>query len=429
MTGTDLSTGGAKLQFPNNFLIGAATSAHQTEGNNVNSDWWDFERRSGTPVAEPSGDACDSYHRYRQDIQLAADLGLRAYRFSVEWARLEPAEGDFSAAQVAHYRRMLSSCHELGITPIVTLQHFTLPRWLGAEGGFLSPRFPSLFQRYCAHVAEAFGDLMAWACTINEPEFAGTTGWVHGSHPPGIKGDTESMRRVDDNVFEAHRLAVTAIHDHSSAAVGIPLALQDMHYEDAAVPGHSAWEHMTSVAERFLKASDDDDFIALQTYSRIRFGPEGQRGPGMQAPRERHVETPTSTQVGWEFYPRAVAGTIRRAANATRGKPILMTENGIATLDDTKRVAFIDGALRAIHECLSEAIDIRGYLYWSLLDNFEWAAGFTPRFGLVAVDRESFDRRPKPSARFLGAIARQHGLPAAPVPWPPAARFPSPLPS
>lgn len=412
------------VRFPDGFLFGAATAAQQVEGNNINSDWWEFERRPGTPVYEPSGDACDSYHRYRQDIQLVADFGLDAYRFSIEWARVEPVEGTFSGAELAHYRRMLATCHELGIVPILTFHHFSLPRWLGDQGGFLSTRFPALFQRYCGRVAEALGDLIGWACTINEPEAAGDAGWMIGVHPPGIKGDIESARRVTDNVFEAHQLAVGAIHDHSPTPVGVTLALQDMQYEDGATPGDTEWENNARLSERFLRACEKDDFVGLQTYTRIRFGPEGERGPGLHPEdKNKSLESDTTTQVGWEFYPRSVSGTIRRAATVAGGKPILLTENGIATLNDDKRIAFIDGALRAVHECLSDGIDVRGYVHWSLLDNYEWSGGFIPKFGLCEVDRATFARRPKRSGYWFGAVARRRGLPAEPVAWPPEGRL------
>jgi len=410
------------LRFPHGFLIGAATSAYQTEGNNTNTDWWEFERGPTTPVYEPSGDACDSYHRYGEDMRLVRDFGLNAYRFSVEWARIEPAEGHFSTAELAHYRRMIDTCRELGITPVVTFHHFALPRWLDREGGFLSPRFAQLFERYCDRTAQALGDRTEWICTINEPEGAGDAGWVVGVHPPGIKGDTASMWRVVENVLDAHQKGAAAIRRHTDARVGITLAFQDMQYEDGATPGQTPWEDNARVSERFLAASAADEFVGLQTYTRIRFGPEGMRGPGLQPEKKNEsMETPLTTQVGWEFYPQALRGTIHRTAQLSDGKPILLTENGIATLIDEKRAAFIDAALRTVHECLQDGIDVRGYLYWSLLDNFEWSAGFKPKFGLVAVNRETFVRTPKNSGFFLGRVAQHGALTTKPIAWPPDA--------
>lgn len=407
-------------QFPVGFLIGASTSGHQTEGNNINADWWEFEQRPGSTCHEPSGDACDSYHRYREDIGLAAAFGLNAYRFGIEWSRIEPAEGMFSRAETAHYRAMLAACHEVGVVPVVTYNHFSLPRWLQDRGGYAARDFPQLFQRYCTHVTRFLGDLIGWAVTINEPEGAGDAGYVLGIHPPGIRGDSDAAARVADNVFAAHRLAVEAIHDHADLPVGISLALQDMQYEDGATPGDTEWEVNARVSERYVEAAEGDDFVGLQTYTRIRFGPEGERGPGLHPDNKNGlVETDETTQVGWEFYPEALAGTIRRVHRVSDGRPILLTENGIATTDDRKRVAFIDRALRTVHACLREGIDVRGYLCWSLLDNFEWSGGYEPRFGLVEVDRQTFARRPKPSAWFLGDVARRRRLPAAKTIWPP----------
>lgn len=409
------------LRFPDDFIFGAATSAHQTEGNNVNSDWWDFERKAGTPVREPSGDACDSYHRYREDIAIVRDFGLQAYRFSIEWARIEPAEGYFSNAELAHYRRMIEACREAGIIPVVTFHHFTLPRWLDAEGGFLSPRFVELFERYCDHTAKALGDLIGWACTINEPEGAGDAGWVVGVHPPGIVGDIDSMWTVADNVFAAHRRGAAAIRRHTDAPVGVTLALQDIQYVRGAEPGSSPWENNTRVSDRFMEASAEDEFVGIQTYTRIVIGPEGVRGPGLQPDKKNDiVETDWTTMTGWELYPEALRGTIHRAARISGGKPILLTENGIATMDDPKRTYFIDKALRTVHECLEEGIDVRGYLYWSLLDNYEWSGGYQPQFGICAVDRETFERTPKPSGFYLGKAAQSRALAQEPIAWPPA---------
>ena len=230
-------TGKAPASLPGRLPHRASTAGHQTEGNNTNSDWWEFEHRPGSPVHEPSGDACDSYHRYPEDIGLAAGSGLNAYRFSVEWPRLEPAEGMFSRAETAHYRRVLAACHEHGIVPVMTYNHFTLPLWLRRRGGFAADDFPQLFQRFCTHITRTLGDLIGWAVTINEPEGAGDAGYVLGIHPPGIVGDRELAHRVADNVLTAHRLGVKAIHDHGSMLVGVSLALQDMQYEDGATPG------------------------------------------------------------------------------------------------------------------------------------------------------------------------------------------------
>src|SRR5256885_795715 len=199
------------LRFPDGFLFGASISAYQTEGGNTNTDWWWWEHIESTPCREPSGDACDFYHRYREDIAMLASFGLNSFRFGIEWARIEPAEGEFSRAELAHYRRILDACHESGVAPIVTFQHFTVPRWLNEEGGIASEKFPALFERYCDRAAHALGDRIAYACTLNEPQGLGSSGWLLGINPPGHTDDREGAQRAVDNLLEAHRLGAPAV--------------------------------------------------------------------------------------------------------------------------------------------------------------------------------------------------------------------------
>lgn len=398
--------------FPEGFLFGAAVSAHQIEGGNTNSDWWWWEHIESTPCREPSGDACDFYHRYAGDIAMLADFGLNAFRFGIEWARIEPAEGEFSAAALAHYARVLDACRAYGVTPIVTFHHFTVPRWLHEHGGFAFERFPALFERYCARAAAALGSRMAIACTLNEPQGLGSSGWLLGINPPGHTDDREGAQRAVDNLLEAHRRGAAAIRAESGVPTGITLALPDLQYEDGAEPGTSSLELESRVSDWFLELARGDDFVGVQTYTRFRFGPEGSRSPGTDwsdISRDL-VETDATTQMGYEYYPRAIGGAIRRVHRACPRVPILVTENGIATANDEKRIAYIDTALREVRRCMDDGIDVRGYLYWSLLDNFEWAFGYAPTFGLVAVDRETFARHPRPSAAWLGGIARSRSL-------------------
>jgi beta-glucosidase len=396
--------------FPEGFLFGTAQSAHQVEGGNTNSDWWEWEHKPGTPYVEPSGDACDFYHRYREDIALMAGLGLNAFRFGIEWARIEPEEGEFSVAAFDHYRRVLASCHEHRIAAMVTFHHFTLPRWLQASGGFLWDRFPGLFARYCERSATVLGDLIDYACTINEPEGLGEGGYILGVNPPGRKADVAAMWRVAENALEAHRLGAAAIRACAKIPVGVTLALPDVQYEDGAEPADRQVELNSQVSDRFFELARDDDFIGVQTYTRNRFGPEGPRGPHVEWGKGLPQETADITQLGQEYYPRALGNTIRRAWKSTGGTPIFVTESGIATADDGKRVRFIDAALGEVLACVDDGIDVRGYLYWSLLDNFEWSLGYGPTFGMVAVGRKTFARHPKRSAYRFGEVARSRSL-------------------
>jgi beta-glucosidase len=403
-------------RFPDGFMFGAAVSAHQVEGGNTNNDWWWWEHVDGTPCREPSGDACDFYHRYREDVAMLGGFGLTTFRFGIEWARIEPAEGEFSRASLDHYRRVLEACHEHGVTPIVTFHHFTLPLWLHSMGGFTSDRFVQLFERYCDRSAAALGDLIGYACTINEPQGLGQSGYLLGINPPGHTDDRDGAQRTTEHLLEAHRVGAAAIRSHTRAPVGVCLALPDIQYEDGAQPGSTSLELESRVNDMFFELARKDDFIGVQTYTRFRIGPEGSRSPGndwSDTLRELD-ETDATTQMGYENYPQALGGAIRRAWKSTGGIPILVTENGIATTIDEKRVRFMETAMREVLACIEEGIDVRSYIYWSLLDNFEWAFGYAPTFGLVAVDRNTFERRPKPSARWLGDVAQAGRLPPLP---------------
>src|SRR5438128_8677583 len=193
-----------RIEFPEGFLWGTATAAHQVEGGNWNNDWWMWEHDLTSGVAEPSGDTVDHYHRYKDDIRLLADLGFNTYRFSVEWSRIEPERGEFSKAALDHYRRVCAACREHGLEPIVTFHHFTTPRWLAARGGWANPETADRFARFTARAAAHLGDVMGRACTLNEPNIVATFGYLHGLFPPG-KRDPDLRRRVNALLIDAHR--------------------------------------------------------------------------------------------------------------------------------------------------------------------------------------------------------------------------------
>ncbi len=402
-----------KYTFPQGFLWGAATAAHQVEGNNVNSESWLLEHLPGTIYAEPSGDACDHYHRYPEDIALLAKLGFNAYRFSIEWARIEPEEGEFSLAALDHYRRMLATCHEHGIQPVVTFHHFTSPRWLIRDGGWLDARTPDRFVRYCERATRHLGDLIGAACTFNEPNlpmilskilpFSPQEGpfWQAAAQAFGVAPDRLGLfqfvtqPQMREIIFAAHRRAYDVLHaGPGSFPVGLTLALIDVQ----AGPGGEAKtaEFRRDLAEVYLEQLRGDDFVGVQTYARMVIGAEGVIPPGDDVEKN---------QMGEEFYPEALGGTIRHAA-AVAGIPVIVTENGLASTDDTRRVLYFQRALRCVADAIEEGIDVRGYFAWSALDNFEWVSGYVPKFGIIAVDRATQARTPKPSAHWLGAVAR-----------------------
>ncbi len=394
------------LAFPDGFVWGTATAAHQIEGGNVNNDWWVWEHTEGSGCAESSGDACDSWHRFTDDVEAVAAMGLGAYRFSLEWSRIEPAPGEFSRVALDRYRALCVALRDRGITPVVTFHHFTTPIWLAERGGWEDPATPERFAAYCRVVAEALGDVIGAACTINEPNIVATMGYLAGVFPPG-RQDVPARRMVNAHFVDAHRRSVEAIR---AAAPGVPVGLTLSMADYQALPGgEEKLERIRrGMEDVFLEAVDGDDFLGVQAYSRTRVDADGQRFDG--------AEGVPMLIMGYEFWPAAIEATLRRAWEVTGGRvPLWVTENGIGTDDDAQRIDYVHQALGGVLRALDDGIDVRGYTYWSLLDNFEWAFGYGPRFGLVEVDRTTFARRPKPSAAWFGEIARSNRL----VPPPP----------
>ena len=393
-------TGDART-FPAGFLWGTATAAHQIEGGNWNNDWWEWEHRPQTPCAEPSGDACDSWNRWDEDVALCAELGLGTYRFSVEWSRIEPEDGEWSTAAVDHYRRQCEACLAEGIQPVVTFHHFTTPRWLASKGGWLDGDTADRFAEFCSRAGAALGDVMSRACTLNEPNAVAATGYLMGMFPPGVSGEAE-FHRVNEVFVDAHRKSVEAIR---AAAPGVPvgLALSMIDYQAVEGGEQAAAKMRADMEDVYLAATTGDDFLGIQTYSRFRVGSHGMLGP------EPGVDV---LALGYEYWPEALEATIRRAWDVTGGTlPILVTENGIGTDDDDLRVRYVRTALEGVLACLADGIDVIGYTYWSLMDNYEWTFGYGPRFGLAEVDRVApFTRRLKPSASWYADVVRANAL-------------------
>ncbi len=428
------------MAFPKGFLIGAATAAHQVEGNNIHSDYWLQEQLPHTSFTEPSGDACDHYHRYEEDIKLLAGAGLNAYRFSVEWARIEPEEGQFDEREIEHYRGVIRCCRENGVEPIVTLMHFTSPAWLIRKGGWEAESTVEDFRRYAAYVTEKLGGELNYICTINEANMGvqlaaiskrfmlmaeqakkaaaagakkaeGTVqvgmnfekmmenmkfaamenAQVFGTPQPQIFVSSRTPEG-DALVFRAHQAAKEAIKAlYPNIKVGITLSMHDLQ----ALPGgerfaEAAWDEEF---RHYLPFIRDDDFLGVQNYTRTQYGPQGQ----LPCPEGAEL-----TQMDYEFYPEALEHVIRKVHEDFKGD-LIVTENGVAVSDDSRRVAFIRRALQGVENCLADGIPVRGYMHWSLMDNFEWQKGFSMTFGLIAVDRATQTRRPKESLAFLGS--------------------------
>lgn len=425
LKGLPLINSSASTSFPKDFLWGVASAGHQVEGNNVNSDTWFLEHLPGTIFTEPSGDALDHYHRYREDIALIASLGFTTYRFSLEWARIEPAEGLFSEAELNHYQRVLEACHEHGLTPVVTFHHFASPLWLLRAGGWEDPRTPELFARYCDRVMAHLGGLIGVACTLNEPNLAylihsigipvgspdlrGTLPmWVAAGERLGIPAERVAYFQfaASESAYDVRLAAHIAGRDAIKARrpdlpVGWTLANSDIQSVDGGQ--ERADRVRRTVNERFLEASRGDDFVGIQTYGRTVFNADG------LAPTPADAET---NHMGEEIYPQALEATVREAARVA-GIPVIVTENGLATEDDAQRVAYLQAAVDGVAACLADGIDVRGYIAWTAFDNYEWIFGYGPRFGLIGVDRATQQRTPKESALWLGRVAAGERVPVS----------------
>jgi beta-glucosidase len=431
-------------KFDRDFLLGAATAAHQVEGGNIHSDFWTMEQAAPSMFKEPSGICTDHYNRYKEEIDLLAAAGLNAYRFSIEWARIEPKKGEFEQKEIAHYRAVLRYCREKGVMPVVTMHHFSSPKWLITEGGWETDSTAGYFAKYCKYVSRELGNEMSYVCTINEANMGlqlekiardmmarmkapradvSTGNALKGEVQVGVNtGMVDRMTAImaelskafdgmdpqkihhflsgrtpegDKVIIRAHEKA----RDTMKAAcphlkIGLTLSLHDFQ----ALPGGEANAEAEYNEEllHYLPHLQKDDFIGVQNYSRKLVGPEGTLPP---------PEGAELTQMGYEYYPQAIGNVVRYVAKHWN-KSILITENGVAATDDTRRVEFIRQAIEGVQSCIADGIPVKGYFHWSLLDNFEWMLGFEPKFGLIAVDRNTQKRTPKESLNYLGSFTQ-----------------------
>jgi beta-glucosidase len=387
------------MPFPDGFLWGASTAAHQVEGNNVTSDWWAREHgrlEGAMPVPQPSGDAADSFFRYPEDMRLLADAGLTAYRFSIEWARIEPEPGFISRGMIDHYRRMVDTARDLGLEPVVTAHHFTNPAWFTRDVGWSDPLSVDYFGRYAQTVLPILRDVDL-VCTINEPNILATLmaesnrEWIGEGLPPADEAMTEHL-------LSAHQLS-GAIFRGEGKRVGWSVATQSIEAEPGAEDVAAEWGRTRE--DVFLDAARHDDWVGVQAYTRTRIGADGPLAVADDAER---------TLTEWEYYPGALEAGVRRAWERGEGTPIYVTENGIATTDDARRIDYTSAALAGLEHAISDGIDVRGYLHWSALDNYEWGS-YLPTFGLIGWEPGTFERNPKPSLGWLGSVARENRLP------------------
>lgn len=418
-------------RLPENFYMGASTAAHQVEGNNIHSDFWAMEQMENSSFDEPSLEAVDHYNRFREDIDLMAEAGLNAYRFSIEWARIEPEKGKFDENEVAHYREMLTYCYSKGITPMVTMHHFSSPKWLITEGGWENEGVIDYFKNYCGYVVEQLGDLLQYVCTINEANMGLQLAAIIRDIMKQMNRDVQVGVNIEENpmkekmrktaeenlkvfgttkpetflsmrseegdriIMRAHEAALDAMKAiKPDLKVGITLSLHDFQaVEGGEAQAKEEWEQEFT---RYLPYLQKDDFFGLQNYTRKLVSETGVKPVPEGAER---------TQMGYEFYPKALSNVIRLVHKDIK-VPILVTENGTGTEDDSRRVAFIQEAISGVCDCIEEGIPVIGYLHWSLLDNFEWQKGYSKTFGLIAVDRRTQTRYPKESLKVLGSLCK-----------------------
>lgn len=366
------------------FLWGAATSAHQVEGGNVHSDWWKWEKE--TRGKEQSGRAADHYNKYKEDFELAKKLGHNAHRLSIEWARIEPTQGKWDMEAVAHYRAVFEELKKQELKIFLTLHHFTNPQWVAAQGGWTNSKTVDCFAKYVEFVASQYGDIIDFWVTINEPMVYASQSFWHAKWPPGMRRASLSLIRVVLNMAAAHRRAYRILHRHlPKAQVGIAKHLVAFLYGERMADlwfNHAFW----------ALTKGTHDYLGVNYY----FSSQWEKWTGARS------------DLQWPINPHGFTHVLKHAAEYKL--PIYITENGLADSSDSIRPDFIRDHLRAVEEAQKAGADVRGYLHWSLLDNFEWADGFGPRFGLIEVDYETLERKPRPSAYVYKAIIEGRNL-------------------
>jgi beta-glucosidase len=400
------------LKFPEGFLWGVSTSAYQIEGG-ITCDWsqWEMSPQRLKALRKKklnyrdfvAGQACDSYNRYAEDAEMVKALGCGAYRLGLEWARIEPKEGEFDREQIEHYRNILLDLKEKNIKVVLTIWHWTNPLWVVNEGGWSNKKIIGYYARYVEYVVEHLGDLVDFWVTINEPTIHVHKGYFTGEFPPN-KINPFLGAKTFLNLVAAHKKAYDIIHrTNLRANVGFT------HLGDNFQPARSwffpeifiAWLLNFFCNNLFLQCvHGHTDYIGLDYYfhNRVVWYP----------PFLKNINKEV-TDFGWEIYPEGIYNILKDLRRFK--KPIYIMENGIADATDAKRAKFIVDHLRYVHKAIEEGEDIRGYFHWSLLDNFEWAAGYTMKFGLYSVDRETFERKARPSAAVYSQIVKENGIP------------------
>jgi len=420
--------------FPSGFRFGTATSATQVEGHCTTTDWHAFAKKGLVKNRDTPDVACDSWNRWREDVALQRGLGLNAARLSIEWGRVEPEPGIFDRTAIDRYREILGAHLDAGLRPMVTLHHFTLPAWMAERGGLLSADLPARMARFAVEMVRALGDLCREWITVNEPNVLAANAYILGLWPPGIR-DPRSAVVAHHRLLEAHVAMYRALHESDTRgdlALGVAYHLRVTHPRD---PRRRADRIAAQVFARVFndsfanavctgdllgpldpliglfgafrpsEAKGTQDFVGLNYYSRdlVTFDPR--RAGELFIPRFV-AEGAEVSDLGWEIYPDGLEAVLEEWSRRSGGLPVYVTENGVADAHDTHRPRFLVRHLGRVARAIANGVDVRGYYHWSLLDNFEWAEGYEPRFGLVEVDFRTQERKVRESGRLYARIAQ-----------------------
>ncbi|KFI40707.1 glycoside hydrolase family protein [Bifidobacterium actinocoloniiforme DSM 22766] len=397
---------------PDHFLWGASTAGHQVDGGDTAADTTFLEGVTPSVFKEPAGKACNSWERWEDDLDLVKGMGLNSYRFSVEWARIEPEEGKIDQSALDHYDRMVDGCLERGIDPAITLCHFTLPSWFAAKGGWLNHDAPSMFADECVRVLDRIGDRAVLAVTFNEPDLprildngslpqeavdlqracidAATKKAGVARYRSGNVVIPEEVTQLEYGFIRAHRTAVQAVRSVCpTLPVGLSLAVIDESYSTERGK-ELALDKRESCYGPWPAAVQGDDFVGVQNYEREVFD---DNGPIPAQPGEDVNES------GSPLHPESLANSVTYIHHLT-GLPVVVTEHGVSTPDDDLRCRFIKASIPPLVELVRDNVPVLGYFHWSLMDNYEWISAFDVHFGLCSVERENgtYDRKPKGSA-------------------------------
>ena len=399
------------MKFPQDFLWGAATSAYQVEGGNVNSDWWQWEKDRGK---ENSGRASRHYEFYEQDFDLAQGLNHNAHRLSIEWGRIEPSEGKFSQEEMKHYIDVILSLRSRNIEPMVTLHHFTNPIWLSKSGGWETKEAVAKFLRYCDFVTRALAKHVHYWATINEPTIYVSHAYIFGAWPPQAKSLLKA-KKVEDHLVLAHIKAYRLMHKIYKELYLPKPSISIVQYMQAFVPCVPSLKNRFAACLRnkwynlgFLDTimrHKTMDFIGVNYYSRqlVELERWGIDNLTKDVCKNNHHPTKKNS-LGWDIYPEGLYQVLLKLKRYNL--PVIITENGICTQDDNLRWEYIYEHLKNIHLAMEKGVHVTGYLYWSLMDNFEWDKGFGPRFGLIDIDYNTYKRTIRESARKFSQVCK-----------------------